>query len=219
MKGIRGIRSRDVQKDGLRWLGVWLIASCLGVGGMHLPAAQANEPEDVVRTLQTALLAAMQEAETLGYQGRYERLKPVVLMSHDIPFVARLAVGKFWKTFTEEQRMRFVEAFQELSIAMYAGRFDGYSGEQFRIVSQRPLPRGKMLVETRFIKSDGQQLQFNYLLRPVDKGWRIINITVDGVSDLALKRAEYTTLVKTEGFEALLQKMRSQIKKYANGED
>jgi len=191
----------------------WVILSCV----LFIESAGANEPSEVVKTLQNSLVGVMKDAETLGYQGRYEKLEPVVVASHDIPYVVRIVVGKYWKTFDDEQRSRLVKISRQLGIATYANRFDGYSGEQFTLVSEKELPRGKMLVETKFTKSDGTQLQFNYLLHKVDDQWRIINISVDGVSDLALKRAEYMSLVKNDGYPALITKMEDQIRRYANG--
>ena len=191
----------------------WVILSCI----LFLGSAEANEPSEVVKTLQSSLVEVMKEGETLGYQGRYEKLEPVVVDCHDIPFVARLSVGKYWKTFDDQQRNRLVKTFRQLSIATYADRFDGYSGEQFTLISEKQLPREKILVETEFTKSDGQKLQFNYLLRKTRDQWKIVNISVDGVSDLALKRAEYMSLVKNDGFPALINKMEGQIQRYANG--
>lgn len=195
------------------------VCACLCLWIFCLPAgATGIEPSEVVVRLQASQLSAMKNAEELGYQGRFEQLEPVVTSSHDLSFVARLAVGKYWMTFNDEQKARFVALFNKLSIATYADRFDGYAGEQFTLVSQKQLPRGKMLVETLFTKSNGEQLHFNYLLRQVDDHWRIINIMVDGISDLALKRAEYTSLVKKEGFSALIHKIEAQIARYANGQ-
>ena len=47
--------------------------------------------------------------------------------------------------------------------------------------------------------------------------WRIVNIIVNGVSDLALKRAEYNSLLEREGFQALIAKLEEQIRGYAEG--
>ena len=191
----------------------WVILGCI----FSLGSAGANEPSEVVKTLQNSLVEVMKEGETLGYQGRYEKLEPVVLDCHDIPFVARLSVGKYWKSLDDQQRNTLVKTFRQLSIATYADRFDAYSGEQFAFISEKKLPREKILVETEFTKSDGQKLQFNYLLRKTRDQWKIVNISVDGVSDLALKRAEYMSLVKNDGFPALINKMEGQIQRYANG--
>ena len=76
-----------------------------------------------------------------------------------------------------------------------------------------------MLVETKFTQSDGKQLRFNYVLHNKNDQWKIINISVDGVSDLALKKAEYTSLVEKEGLPALIHKMENQIRRYENGSE
>ncbi|RMH06089.1 MAG: toluene tolerance protein [Nitrospirae bacterium] len=177
------------------------------------------EPADVVKQFQETLVTVMKQAERLGYRGRYQQLESAVLDTHDIPFVARIIIGRYWNTLSPKEQALFVQTFQELSVATYASRFDGYDGEQFRVIAQKPLPREKVLVETRLIQSNGKQRQFNYLLRRVGETWRIINIVVDGVSDLALKRAEYTSLIKQKGFSALLAKMRAQISRYENGQE
>jgi phospholipid transport system substrate-binding protein len=46
--------------------------------------------------------------------------------------------------------------------------------------------------------------------------WQIINIIVDGISDLALKKAQYTSVIDREGFDSLLNKLTQKIADYAN---
>ena len=41
--------------------------------------------------------------------------------------------------------------------------------------------------------------------------WKIINILADGVSDLALKRAEYSAIIQRDGFSALLSLLEQKI--------
>ena len=44
-----------------------------------------------------------------------------------------------------------------------------------------------------------------------------MNVFADGVSDLALKRAEYTETVQKKGFAALVALLKAQIAGYAKG--
>ncbi|MBL8528930.1 MAG: ABC transporter substrate-binding protein, partial [Burkholderiales bacterium] len=44
---------------------------------------------------------------------------------------------------------------------------------------------------------------------------RIVNIVADGISDLALKRAQYTSIMEREGFDSLLAKLSQKIADYA----
>jgi phospholipid transport system substrate-binding protein len=178
--------------------------------------AESSQPSQVVERLHISLLSVMKQGNQLDYKHRYQLLEPIVTKSHDLPFLAKLTVGKYWKTFDDEQQTLFVDTFSRLSIATYTDRFDGYGGERFSFVAQRELPRGKMLVETILTKSNGEKVQFNYLLRQDKNDWRIINIIVDGISDLAIRRAEYTSIFKSDGFFPLIAKMEDQIGRYSN---
>lgn len=196
----------------------YIILLVTGFLGISLPtSARGEEATQVIKRLQTSLLTVMKEADHLDYQNRYRQLEPTVEETHDLPAVARLSVGKYWRDLQKEQQDLFVKTFHQLSIATYASRFKGYSGEHFNIVSEKPTRGHRVLVESRLIKSDGKQIHFNYLLHRVGGQWRILNIVVNGVSDLALKRTEYTGLLKTKGFQALIGKLQNQIHHYADG--
>ena len=170
---------------------------------------------EVVGKLHTTLLAAMKDGDKIGYQGRFDQLAPVIKSSFDMPFISRTAVGKYWETFNGHQRSKFVDAFTQLSIATYAANFDSYSGEHFKTISEKEVGGGRILVQSQLIKSDGGQVQLDYLLHRTGSQWRIINIIAEGVSDLALKRADYSAFLKDKGFEALLKKINEKISQYS----
>ena len=183
--------------------------------GFH---AFAGEAADVVNELQQSLITIMREGTNLGYTGRYRTIAPIVDQTHDLDNVARLVVGRHWKKLTAAQRSTFVRTFRDLSISTYAGRFKHYDGEQFNVRSERPLKRGtRKSVVAHFVKSDGETIQFHYILHQVNDQWKIISVTVNGVSDLALKRAEYGGILKNEGFSALMERLTNQIRDSANG--
>jgi phospholipid transport system substrate-binding protein len=173
---------------------------------------------DVVRGFQSELLSVMKKANELGYQGRYSKLEPLVKKSHDLRTIARIVTGRAWKGLSNEQRQDFVNLFGRLSVATYAHNFDDYSGETFKFEGETKTSRGDILVRTALIESDGKEISFDYILRRRDGHWLIINIIADGVSDLALKRSEYTGIIRREGFDALTAKLKNKIASYSQGE-
>jgi phospholipid transport system substrate-binding protein len=132
-----------------------------------------------------------------------------------MPFISRAVLGKHWDSLKDEQRSRFVQAFTQQSIATYAANFDSYSGERFKMIPEKQVDGGRILVQSQLIKSDGGQVQLDYLLHRAGGQWRIVNIIAEGVSDLALKRADYSAFLKSNGFEALLKKLNEKIQQYA----
>ena len=177
-------------------------------------AFAADTAAKVVDGLHAELLIVMQQAKKFGYAGRYQRLAPTVTASYDFPYISKVVVGRYWKSFTAEQKSQFIEIFSKLSIATYANRFDGYSGERFKTISEEELKRGHRLVETVLIKANGEEIELDYILHRNNDQWRIINVIAEGVSDLSLKRADYTSYLKKKGFDGLLQKLTEKIQQY-----
>jgi phospholipid transport system substrate-binding protein len=174
--------------------------------------APTTPPANVVETLHVALLGVMRDADELGYQGRCDRLSPVLQNLYDIPFMAQKSLGRHWKTTSEGERQHLFETFSEFMIANYAGNFDGYSGQTFEILGEGQSTHGTMLVRTRLVEPDGEATQLNYRLRPVDGEWKIIDVYLNGtVSELALRRSEYSSLIQREGFDSLLVALNQKI--------
>ena len=199
----------------LRWFQIVLVSIVVLLLLAPAVAPAADTAAKVVDGLHAELLIVMQQANKLGYAGRYQRLAPTVTVSYDFPYISKVVVGRYWRSFTAEQKSQFIEIFSKLSIATYANRFDGYSGERFKTISGEELKRGHRLVETVLIKANGEEIELDYILHRNNNQWRIINVIAEGVSDLSLKRADYTSYIKKNGFDALLRKLNEKIQHYA----
>ena len=176
------------------------------------PAGAAESPSGPVRELNTALLKAMKNAGALGFEGRYKLLAPVLTRVFIFPEMARIATGASWRKLTAGQRGRLTDAFARSSIATFASRFNGYSGERFEVTGERPALRGSILVENRIVKASGEIVPINYLLRKFDGNWRIVDIFLKAqFSELAIKRSEYRSIIKREGIEGLIEKLDEKI--------
>lgn len=195
------------------WLFKVLVAGLLMVATpLAAPLAQENGPEAVIDRLNGTLLEVMQSAGDLGYQGRYERLEPVLGETYSFPFMTRVATGRSWQELSAEQQDHLVDLFEQVSVANYAARFDGYSGEQFEIVDQKAGPRDAILVESRIVRQDQEPVGLNYLLREFDDGWRVIDVFLDArFSELARQRSEFTAILQNRGYEGLAETLKNKI--------
>jgi phospholipid transport system substrate-binding protein len=178
--------------------------------------AAGTGPKELVDRLHATLIRAMKGGHAMGYEGRYKLLSPVILQSYDMPYIAQLTLGSYWSTLSEAQRDQFIQVLQQYSIANYAAEFDSYNGGSFETQSEQSAQPGINSVSSTFTSGSGKQHQFNYLLRQTPKGWRIINVIVDGVSDLSLKRSQYAYVMKTDGFDALIKKLKESIQKFSS---
>jgi len=179
-------------------------------------AAEEGAARQVVENLSVALQERMQGGWALGYGGRYEVLEPVLRQSFDFPFMARIAVGRAWADLGAAERQRVVDLFAEMSIASFAARFDGFSGERFAIADQRPGPRDAVVVESEILRPGDEPVGLHYVLREFEDGWRIIDVLLDAkYSELARQRSEFAALLKSGGLPDLISSLEHKIQELA----
>jgi phospholipid transport system substrate-binding protein len=200
-----------------RWE-AWLVA-----GGMLLSIAGPGQaarrgPRDVVGTLNAALLDVLQHADTLGYHGRFERLKPVMQDTFDLAFMAEKSLAQRWKGLSDADRKRWIEVFGDFTIANFAANFDHYTGQTFELLGEEPAANDTRLVRTRVVNPGTGNVDFAYRLRAVGDRWSIVDVYLKGtVSELALRRSEYASTLERDSFERLLAAMRGKIAHLAAG--
>ena len=97
-----------------------------------------------------------------------------------------------------------------LSISTYASQFDGYSGQSFETQGQKPGPQKTVLVKTRIIDPGSDPIDLTYVTREIKGRWRIIDVLLDtGISELAVRRSEYSRILKTRGVDGLIDALNS----------
>ena len=201
----------------LRTTGVgWLV-----VGVIVLAAAGHGEERgarEVVVQRDDTILAVLKQADALGYAGRVERLGPAVNAAYDVPFMAEKSLGQGWKALAPPDRQRWVELSREFSVANYAANFDHDSGQTIEILGEESGASDTTIVRTRIVDPGGEPIAMSYRLHRTDGGWKIIDVYLKGtVSELALRRSDYASVLQREGFEALITTMRDRIADLAAG--
>ena len=171
----------------------------------------SDAPEKTIGGLNAQLLDTMKQAQALGVQGRYNALAPVLAKTYDIASMSRTAVGQSWDTLQPAQKAAVTDAFARMMFATYAKRFDGFSGESFQIVGITDRAPADKMVKTQIVQSNGKPVPINYLMRKTGPDWKIVDVYLDGtISELASRRAEFTSILRAGGPDALIASLRKQ---------
>ena len=175
-------------------------------------SVSAAGPEDSVNTFHETLISTMKDGRTLSESGRYARIEPVVHRLFDLPLMSRLAIGASWSTLSSAQQQVAITAFGAYIAATYADRFDIYSGQRLEIVGQQPSSSG-IIVKTRIVKSNGEPVNVDYVMRQNDGAWQISDVYLDGtISQLATQRSEFGAILRREGFDGLIATLQRKVK-------
>ena len=186
------------------------IAICLALAALSPRAiAMGTGGSETVRSLYDTLLTTMRNGPALGASGRYAQIAPVVRRVFDIPFMTRLAVGPEWASLTEPQRQQVSQAFERYIAAIYAERFDSYSGERLQVTGEQP-SAGGTVITSQIVKSNGQPVNINYLVRDTGGVWKIADVYLDGtISEMATRRSEFAAILRAQGITGLIQTLNA----------
>src|SRR5262245_42918493 len=192
-----------------------LLAGLLPPFARHRPAPEAAPPggdaRPVVEKFHAVLIDVMKNANSLGLEGRKEKLAPALDATYDFPTMAQRSIATGWPKLDASQRERFIAAFRALTLRTYATRFDGYANERFETTGEESSVAKTVIVRTVLHTAD-EDIHLDYRLRSTPAGWRVIDVYLSGtVSELALRRAEYTSVLEREGFDALLSALERKV--------
>jgi phospholipid transport system substrate-binding protein len=193
-------------------------ALMLFISCMAAPVFAETSARQVVEDFQNVLIDSMKQGQDLGFKGRYDKLDVAVKKSHDLPKITRIVVGKQWEELSPDQQNKLEQVFSQLIVSLYAHNFKSYGGETFSFISEEETGRGGVVIHSNLHVPNDKDIKFDYMMKKKDDDWQIINIIADGVSDLALKRSEYTSVLSKEGFDALIAKITEKIDSYASAQ-
>ncbi|MEZ4334662.1 MAG: ABC transporter substrate-binding protein [Myxococcota bacterium] len=186
-----------------------------GANAAIAPAApaEASSPVPMIERFHAGLLEIMKEAKTLGFEGRVEKLGPLMGRTFDLDFMASKTVGRHWSTLSPEDKQRWIETFTRFTTANYAGRFKGYSGEKFVTLGTEDAGHDTRLVRTRIEVPNDEPVELDYRVMQEKGGaWRVIDVYLNGkVSELTLRRSEYASALKRDGFDQLCDSVETKI--------
>lgn len=176
-----------------------------GSAGEMAVAPPAGSRVVVVEAFNTDLLDLLRNSDSLDQKGRSAALQPSLQENFDLGFMAQKVLGRGWKQLTPEQQAIWRESFAGLMTENYAGRFVGWSEQSFTTVEESEAGHGTFLVRTILHVPGDEDVALDYRLRETPEGWRVIDVFLNGtVSELALRRAEYSGVLKRDGFDALI---------------
>lgn len=183
------------------------------------PAIAEDTPATaVIRSLDTAVLALLEASPKLDFAARVAKITPAVDASYDVAFMAEKSLGSHWKELSDADKARWVALSRRFSIANYAANFDHWSHQTIDILGEEASGNDTVVVRTKINDPQGEGVEMSYRLRSTDAGWRIVDVYLKGtVSELTLRRSDYTAVIEKNGFESLVKTMEDRLTDLASG--
>jgi phospholipid transport system substrate-binding protein len=174
-----------------------------------LVASDIKAAQKVVDQLGQAAIQVMANT-TLSESAKKQAFKTLLSQNFDMPTIARFAIGKYWRTATQTQKMTYLDLFQKMVIDVYTARFNKYSGQTFEVVDSRLDSSGDVVVTSRLQSPNTPPVSVEWRMRPKGASYRVIDVMVEGVSMAVTQRQDFAGVIQQGGgtVESLLDYLK-----------
>lgn len=206
-------------------IGTVAVVALLGAAPIAITLAQTADksaaaaavpgpgPQQLIQKVSQDLLRDL-DANRALYKKEPQKLRALVdkhlLPNFDVDYAARLVLGKHWRTATEAQRKRFIDAFYQSLMRNYGDAIVEFQENQLKILPFRGDPAsGTATVRTEIMRQ-GTPVPVNYSMRATPQGWKAWDVTIEGISYVKNYRTDFGAQADKEGIDAVIQRLESQ---------
>lgn len=199
------------RRRGALWRLAAILSAPLAVSVIRAPmAGAAPPPEQFVQRFAALILDVISDRS----QPSAERMHQVEVMASDrfdLDRIARIALGRYWKSAPDAERQEFSALFKAYVLASYGRRFDEFADRRLRVVGSTPAGDDTM-VES-YVEGGSTPVRLDWRLTPSADGWRILDLMVEGVSLVLTYRNEFAALIERSGgqLQGLIAELRSRV--------
>lgn len=184
--------------------GVWLLSAAAGA------RADIPDPDVLIKNTVREVLDIVRADKDLraGNQKKMLELVDAKVLPHfNFERMTKLAVGKAWRTATPEQKQALQSEFRILLVRTYTKAFTSYRDQ---IIEVKPLKldatMDEVTVKTVIVKPGSQQsILVDYDLEKSPNGWKVFDLTVEGVSLVTSYRGTFADQVQQVGIDGLIK--------------
>ena len=173
--------------------------------------AQESNPEEMVKKLTADVLDTIKSDKQLqaGDKRKALQLAEQKIIPHvDFREAAQLAMGKSWNNATPEQQNQITTEFRSMLTRIYSNAIDVYRGQTMKVLPVR-LPPGatEVTVRNQYLREGRPPVAVEYAMKKTPEGWKIYDISVEGVSLVLTYRAEFESITRVSGVAGLLKRL------------
>lgn len=179
---------------------------------ISLPSHVAAHPAgDVVKSTANKVLERLDEEKDYlekNPEKIYELVHELIVPHFDMNSISRWVLGRGWRGASADERQRFTKEFQTLLIRTYARALLEYSDQEIMYQPVREDPESNMvMVRTEIKQSGAQSVPINYRMHVRDGEWKVVDVSVNGVSLVATYRNSFASEVRRSGLESLIEQL------------
>lgn len=141
----------------------------------------------------------------------YTIIDGILMPRFDRRFAAQVVLAKHWRTASEEQQTRFIEAFYRALLRKYSDGILEFDPDMITVLPYRgDASKKRTRVRSTVALDDGSKIAVDYELVKRQAGWLVFNVVIEGVSYVRNFRAELDSEIRASSLDAVIDRLESE---------
>jgi phospholipid transport system substrate-binding protein len=176
-------------------------------------AINAQDPTQLIQDVASSILKEL-DANRAAYVNNPKNVRALadkyLLPYFDTRYAAQLVLGKYWRTATEDQRMRFITAFQDSMLQNYGNALVNFTANKLKVLPGRVDPGADQAsVNTTIMRDNGTTVPVIYVLHKTPDGWKAWDVKIEGISYVKSFRDDFAAQIDQKGLDAVIARLES----------
>ena len=194
-----------------------LFSLLLGLFVLCTPAlAQEESPDVLIKRVTEDVLTIVRQDKDIQSGNTKKAIALVeakVLPHFNFMHMTALAVGRYWREATPEQKKQLAEEFKTLLVRTYSNALTGYKDQTIRYKPTK-MQNGDtdVLVRTEIIQSGAKPIALDYSVEKLADGWKVYDVVVAGVSLVSNYRDTFAQEISANKIDGLIKMLAAKNK-------
>jgi phospholipid transport system substrate-binding protein len=194
----------------VRLLLLGIVLGAVPVAARAADPEAAQDPKAFIDTLGARVMDIIKSP--MSVRDRQQKFRELFSREFDVPTIGRFVVGRYWNRASPEEQTQYLATFRDYVAAIYAQQFSHYQGEGFKVLSARPVAEGETLVKAEIDRQGNPPIAVEFRVRGTPGTYKIVDVTVEGVSLIITKRDEFSSVLAQEGLKGVMNRMQAALK-------
>ncbi len=193
----------------------FLLLLAMWAGLVSAPARAADTPPDVLARTTTqevlTILKRDKELQNGNLAKVYQLVEAKILPNFDFNRMTQLVIGKHWPRATPTQKQALVTEFRNLLVRTYSSSLTAFTNQtvEFKPLIMRAGDTD-VTVRSEINQPGGQPIPIDYRMYSTAFGWKIYDVTIDGVSLVTNYRSSFSSVIRQNGIDGLIKTLADQ---------
>ena len=175
--------------------------------------AFAESPNAVIEEAATLLdeaVSGRRNELAADKEALYVLIDEILLPRFDRKYAAQRVLARHWKTASSEERERFINAFYNNLMRLYAEAVLEFDLDRMEVLPYRgDETKKRTTVKTTMRLDNGTKVPVSYAVVKRDAGWLIYDVAIEGISFGRNFREELNNEIQAKGLSGVIERLEA----------